>query len=71
MKKDNLYDLCWRYIFISDAIECFKKKGQRRIDFCYAPFYVRGMSADLKKRILEQGKAALEKLKQQIEELIK
>ena len=70
MKKDNLYDLCWRYIFISDAIDCVRPKKERIIDFCCTPFYIRGMSAKLKKRILEQGKVALEKLKQQIEEIL-
>lgn len=66
MKKDNLYDLCWQYIFISDAIECFKKKNQRKTDFCYTPFYVHNMPADLKKRVLTQGKEALKRIKQSI-----
>ncbi len=70
-KKDTLYDLCWLYTFIDEAIECFRAKRGRRMDFTYTPFYVLDMSADKKKKILKQGKERLEKIKQQIKELIK
>ena len=71
MKKDNLYDLCWLYTFTSEAMECFRTKGERRMDFPYTPFYVYSMSADQKKKILEQGKKKLEEIKQKIKGLIK
>jgi len=70
-KKDNLYDLCWLYTFTSDALECFRTKRERIIDFCYTPFYVFSMSAYQKKKILKQGEEALEKIKQRIRALIK
>ena len=71
MKKDKLYDLCWFYTFTSEALECFRPKRERRMDFCYMPFYVFSMSAYQKKKILRQGEEALEKIKQQIRELLK
>lgn len=67
-KKDNLYDLCWLYQFVSDAIGWLRKKDH---DFCYMPLSFYGMSAELKEKILKQGEEELESIKQRIRKLVK
>ena len=65
-KEESLYDLCWIYQFVSDAIEWLRKKEKRENYFCYMPLSFYGMSAELKEKILNQGEEELEKIEQRI-----